>query len=96
MDCNGAEISEEKVIEAVRYAHSRQMCLNQLSNLLVMEGGVDLDTLARVIREFRDGTGCAEKEAPAMSVTVPEYDPFGTSAPNAPMNDSWSELKKTG
>ena len=45
------EIDEQKIEEAVRFAISRRFCLDELSRLLVMEGGVDLDTLSRIIRE---------------------------------------------
>jgi hypothetical protein len=48
-----AEISEDKIVEAVEYAVSNDFNLDHLSRLLVVEGGVDLDTLARIIRENR-------------------------------------------
>lgn len=54
MNTKTNEIHEEKIVEAVRYAISTRFCLDELSRLLVMEGGVDLDTLARIIRENRD------------------------------------------
>ena len=53
MEVKTQEIDEEKIEQAVRYALSTSFCLDELSRLLVMEGGVDLDTLARIIRENR-------------------------------------------
>ena len=45
------EIDESKIAEAVKFAISNNFNLGDLSRLLVMEGGVDLDTLARIIAE---------------------------------------------
>ena len=53
MQTKTCEIQEDKIVEAVRYAVSKRFCLGELSRLLVMEGGVDLDTLSRIIRENR-------------------------------------------
>jgi len=53
MDVKTKEIGENKIVEAVQYAISTSFNLDELSKLLVMEGGVDLDTLARIIRENR-------------------------------------------
>jgi hypothetical protein len=47
------EIREDAIAQAVDYAVTYRFSLDDLSQLLVMEGGVDLDTLARIIRENR-------------------------------------------
>ncbi len=96
MDIKTTEVPEEKVVEVVRYASSKQMCLNKLSDLLVLEGGVDLDTLARVIREFRDGTRCAEEAVSAKVVVAPDFAAPVKSNSNRLMSDHWPELKKAG
>ena len=74
MNTKTNEIHEEKIVEAVRYAISTRFCLDELSRLLVMEGGVDLDTLARIIRENRgpDETPATstESEAPAKPTFI--------------------------
>ena len=54
MEFNLKEIKEETITEAVKFAVSHKFNLDELSRLLVLEGGVDLDTLARIIRENRD------------------------------------------
>ena len=46
-------LNEEKIVEAVKYAVSTKFNLDELSQLLVKEGGVDLDMLAKIIRENR-------------------------------------------
>lgn len=84
MQTKTCEIHEEKIIEAVRYAVSTRFCLDELSRLLVMQGGVDLDTLARIIRENR-GHDVMEAGSPvepefitnAANDTVPVRSWFG-------------------
>ncbi|MEP1207720.1 MAG: hypothetical protein ABJM29_04235 [Rhizobiaceae bacterium] len=53
MEVKTNEIAEKKIVSAVKYAISTRFSLDQLCQLLVTEGGVDLDTLARIIRENR-------------------------------------------
>ena len=51
MGLRTCEIDESKIVEAVKFAISNNFNLGDLSRLLVMEGGVDLDTLNRIICE---------------------------------------------
>ena len=74
------EIDETKIVEAVRYAVSNSFNLKQLSQLLVMGGGVDLDTLARIIRENR-GTFHDDDES-AQLVVVERPSEVQTTAGN--------------
>ena len=53
MDLRTIEIDEDLIVEAVKFAITNDFNLSDLSRLLVMEGGVDLDTLARIIREYQ-------------------------------------------
>ena len=86
MQTKTCEIQEEKIIEAVRYAVSTRFCLDELSRLLVMEGGVDLDTLARIIRENR---GVETEDL--MQTSEPEL--IGTAANNDSPVRNWFGLK---
>mgnify|MGYP001014040993 CR=1 FL=1 len=61
-------LEEDKVVEAVQYAVSTKFNLDELSQLLVMEGGVDLDMLAKIIRENR-GAASADCEEPVTQPT---------------------------
>ena len=89
MEIESCEIDEQKIEEAVRFAISRQFCLDELSRLLVMEGGVDLDTLSRIIRENRSQVSVGQAAQPvAMPVSMQESDKF------APEAGSWSDLRK--
>ena len=63
MQVKTCEIGEDKIEQAVRYAVSNRLCLTKLSKFLVMEGGVDLDTLSRIIRENRGDDYRAAKPA---------------------------------
>ena len=63
MQVKTCEIGEDKIEQAVRYAVSNRLCLTELSKFLVMEGGVDLDTLSRIIRENRGDDYQAVKPA---------------------------------
>ena len=62
MEFNLKEIKEETITEAVKFAVSHKFNLDELSRLLVLEGGVDLDTLARIIRENRDAETPSEND----------------------------------
>ena len=86
MQTKTCEIHEEKIVEAVRYAVSTRFCLDELSRLLVMEGGVDLDTLARIIRENR-GDEVIENSSPAE----PEF--IGKADNDASPGRNWFGLK---
>ena len=79
------EIDEQKIEEAVRFAISRRFCLDELSRLLVMEGGVDLDTLSRIIRENL-GSGAGAESCESVSVHMPDGTP--------PVTESWPDLKQ--
>lgn len=68
MEVKTRELDENKIIKAVQYAVSTSFSLDQLSNLLVMEGGVDLDTLSRIIRENRGDA--SEENVPASTATA--------------------------
>jgi hypothetical protein len=89
MQAKTCEIQEDKIVEAVRYAVSNSFSLDELSRLLVMEGGVDLDTLARIIRENRGNE--AATDGP---VTEPEF--IGKAANNVSPIRNWFGLKQAG
>ena len=89
MQTKTCEIHEEKIVEAVRYAVSTRFCLDELSRLLVMEGGVDLDTLARIIRENR-GDVTFDESPPAE----PEF--IGNAANDSSPVRNWFGLKAVG
>lgn len=70
MEFYTCEITEEKIVEAVHYALSNGFNLDELSRLLVLEGGVDLDTLARIIRGNRDASQDDEVARPVVDFTA--------------------------
>ena len=86
MEVKTQEIDEEKIEQAVRYALSTSFCLDELSRLLVMEGGVDLDTLARIIRENR-GESPSDMQTPEQ----PEF--IGRALQEDQSSRSWFGLK---
>lgn len=86
MQTKTCEIHEEKIVEAVRYAVSTHFCLDELSRLLVMEGGVDLDTLARIIRENR-GDGAVDESSTEEPVFI------GNAANDSNPVRNWFGLK---
>ncbi|MGI9364626.1 MAG: hypothetical protein ACR2O8_05550 [Rhizobiaceae bacterium] len=85
MEIKSCEIDEQKIEEAVRFAISKQFCLDELSRLLVMEGGVDLDTLSRIIRENRNH-GVEQQTIEPVSMQ--------RSDKNTTFAESWSDLQK--
>ncbi|MEP0943309.1 MAG: hypothetical protein ABJH63_04200 [Rhizobiaceae bacterium] len=89
MQVKTCEIQEEKIVEAVRFAVSRRFSLDELSRLLVLEGGVDLDTLARIIRENR-GDETVENNASTQSNVT------GMAASNVSPIRNWFGMKQAG
>ena len=68
------EISPETIVEAVEFAAANSFSLDHLSRLLVMEGGVDLDTLARIIRQTRSTSTTAQRPSAQPEPLFPASD----------------------
>ena len=94
MGMRTCEIDESKIAEAVKFAISSNFDLDDLSRLLVLEGGVDLDALARIISENRPQERAKpfrleelDQIGPISSLTSPSHSDFQMTI------DSWFGLK---
>ncbi len=83
-------LNEEKIVEAVKYAVSTKFNLDELSQLLVKEGGVDLDMLAKIIRENRHNPSPEGVE----DVTQPAF--IHRALQQKQQRFSWFGLRKAG